>query len=407
MTDMENKFFEYADYKPVYNVEQNTPKEAEFQEKPDINPRNPFNNFTEHEDYNSDYRDIVPQIDIKGCVIPYEPSKEERRQIRHYFNVTGGVLILHLLFSNFLIILMMMIFESITMKLEGIRYEDATVQYLSGLDTFFNESSIGIGLNMLVLMVCTPLAFLIGSKITKTKLGTYFNTSEGITFKAIAFYCMITFFIRYVGGFAGVMFELVFNGVDMTVGTELTTYQNLRTIAVTSVYACIVAPIIEELLYRGFVLKNLSRVSQRFGIIMSALIFGLMHQNVSQFIFGFFLGVFLAQIDIKHNSLLPSIIVHAFANTFSIIVSYSGLLDNEFTAMIAGLVMLVLAVIGTVMFFRFRKNNRLPNTMPHQAVRNGTAVSSIFLVLVIATYTGFTIINSFPSVADSFVQILG
>lgn len=394
---MENMFFEHHN---------NEPEQTVTSTRSGINPKNPFNNFTENEDYNCDYRDIEPEIDIPSCVLPYEPSRLEKQRIRRYCNLTGGILLLHLIMSNTLILGLLTLVQHIVMKLEGIDYSEATYQYIAGLETFMSESSISIGLNMLVLLLCSTLAFVIGSSLTRVKISSYFENSSGITFGKMVVYCLITFFIRYVGGFAGAVFEIIFNGVDMSVGTEMTSYQNTRTIIVTAVYACIVAPVIEELLCRGFVLKNLSRVSQRFGIMVSALFFGLMHGNVNQFIFGFIFGIFLAQIDIKHNSLLPSIIVHSFANTFSIVLSYSGVLDNQFSAMITGLAMFLLAIIGTVFFLKFRKNNRLPNTMPHQAVRNGTAVSSVFLVLVIAAYTATTIINSFPSIMDSIMTKL-
>lgn len=52
-------------------------------------------------------------------------------------------------------------------------------------------------------------------------------------------------------------------------------------------YTCIIAPITEELVFRGFCLKNLSRFNQRFGILASAFLFGLVHQNIIQFILAF------------------------------------------------------------------------------------------------------------------------
>ena len=50
--------------------------------------------------------------------------------------------------------------------------------------------------------------------------------------------------------------------------------------AVMTIYSVILAPIFEEILFRGFVLKNLSRFNVRFGIIMSAILFGLFHGNL-------------------------------------------------------------------------------------------------------------------------------
>ncbi|MCM1227204.1 MAG: CPBP family intramembrane metalloprotease [Clostridium sp.] len=372
---------------------------------PEIDPQNPFENFTEFREYNSDYREIVPQIDIPGCVIPFEPSKNEKKKIRRYFNITGLGIIIHFLLAQGVFAVLLIILERIAMKVDGIDPSEATSQYMSGLQNFFNSSSINISLNMLVLMTCSILVFLIGSKVTKIKLGSYFQTT-GLTFGNIVSYLVISFFIRYVGGFAGVIFEMIFNGVDLSVGTQITSYQAPKTIIVAVVYSCLIAPVTEELMFRGFVLKNLSRVSQRFGIFLSALLFGLMHQNVSQFLFAFVFGIFLAHIDIKHNSLVPSIAVHAFSNSISCIIAYSGILDNLLLSTLTGLGMIVLCVVGIVLYVKFYKANRIPFTMPHQKIRNGTAVSSVMLILSIVLYSVITIVISFPDISDRISLVL-
>lgn len=370
-----------------------------------INPKNPFENFTEYENYNSDYREIVPQIDIPGCEIPFEPSASEKKSIRRYFNLTGAGVLIHFLLSNGIMILAIILLRNIIMKKDNIKSSEATFQYLSDLERFFSESSINIALNMLIISSCSILIFLIGSKVSKIRISSYFQASD-LTLRSIVSYCIISFALRYAGGFIGAIFEFIFSGLDLSAGTELMNYQTPKAIAIMALYACIVAPITEELMYRGFILKNLSRVSQRFGIFMSALIFGLMHGNVTQFIFTFLMGIFLAHIDIKHNSLFPSIIVHAFSNTFSTAVAYSGVLDSGIAVTLTGFAMFVLAIIGTVLLVKFRKKNRMPFTMPHQKLRNGTAVSSPTLMLSIVIYTVITIVNSFPSVADKIENFL-
>ena len=66
--------------------------------------------------------------------------------------------------------------------------------------------------------------------------------------------------------------------------------------------------------------------------------------------------------------------------------------------------MVALCAAGLVMYVKFYKKNRLPFTMPHQKLRNGTAVSSVMLVLSIAAYAVITIINSFPAITDSLLS---
>ena len=68
---------------------------------------------------------------------------------------------------------------------------------------------------------------------------------------------------------------------------------------------------------------------------------------------------------------------------------------------LTGFAMMALCAAGLVLFVKFYKKNRLPFTMPHQKLRNGTAVSSVMLLLSIAVYAIITILNSFPSITNS------
>jgi hypothetical protein len=88
-----------------------------------------------------------------------------------------------------------------------------------------------------------------------------------------------------------------------------------------AIYTCIIAPITEELVFRVFCLKNLSRVSLRFGIIASSLLFGLVHGNIIQFVFAFPLGIILAFLTVRTNSIIPAIGVHIVVNTCATILS--------------------------------------------------------------------------------------
>jgi len=72
----------------------------------------------------------------------------------------------------------------------------------------------------------------------------------------------------------------------------------------------------EELLFRGLILDGLSRnYSKRKAIIVSALLFGLIHFNPWQFLLGFIIGIFLAWICIETKSILLCIYIHFLNNT--------------------------------------------------------------------------------------------
>lgn len=82
----------------------------------------------------------------------------------------------------------------------------------------------------------------------------------------------------------------------------------------------IVPAITEEFVFRGVILGSLRKFGDNFAVFSTALIFGLMHGNIEQFIFAFFLGLYLGFTVIKTNSILPAMIIHFLNNLFSGIV---------------------------------------------------------------------------------------
>lgn len=78
---------------------------------------------------------------------------------------------------------------------------------------------------------------------------------------------------------------------------------------------CLVAPFVEEMLFRGVFLRSFLRIySPRRAIVLSALLFGLAHLNVHQFVVASTLGLLSGWLYYATGSLWPSIIEHAVYN---------------------------------------------------------------------------------------------
>ena len=76
------------------------------------------------------------------------------------------------------------------------------------------------------------------------------------------------------------------------------------------------APILEELLFRGIILKGFLKIySPLKAILWSSVLFGFFHLNPWQFIPALFIGVVMGYIYWKTNSLLPCLFMHWVANT--------------------------------------------------------------------------------------------
>jgi membrane protease YdiL (CAAX protease family) len=84
----------------------------------------------------------------------------------------------------------------------------------------------------------------------------------------------------------------------------------------------IVAPLTEELLVRGLILRGfLSHYSKRKAILASAIFFGVLHLNPWQFIGATVLGVLFAWWFIQTRSMFPCLFGHALANALPLAVT--------------------------------------------------------------------------------------
>lgn len=80
---------------------------------------------------------------------------------------------------------------------------------------------------------------------------------------------------------------------------------------------CLFAPLIEEMIFRGAVLRTLLRSMQsRWGAIaVSALLFALIHMNPAQMLGAFLAGLFLGWLFSRTGSILPGVVFHWVNNT--------------------------------------------------------------------------------------------
>mgnify|MGYP006269952159 CR=1 FL=1 len=92
---------------------------------------------------------------------------------------------------------------------------------------------------------------------------------------------------------------------------------------VHSLLIIVVAPITEEIFFRGFIyLYFKSKVGVQWGIISSALIFGVAHFNLWIFLPTFIGGIILAWIYEQTDSLYPAMIAHGTWNGIIIFLLY-------------------------------------------------------------------------------------
>ncbi|WP_024858601.1 CPBP family intramembrane glutamic endopeptidase [Ruminococcus albus] len=117
-------------------------------------------------------------------------------------------------------------------------------------------------------------------------------------------------------------------------------------VALQFLYIAIMAPLIEEIVYRGMILSALSKYGEFPAIFFSALCFGLMHGNIPQAVAAFGTGLMYACIAVSCNSIMPSLVIHSLNN---IVVSFSTLgkaMGFAYTSTVSSIMQILAAVIG-------------------------------------------------------------
>lgn len=145
------------------------------------------------------------------------------------------------------------------------------------------------------------------------------------------------------------------------------------------VFVVILGPIVEELLFRKFLIDVLYPFGEKVAIITSALLFAAFHGNFYQFFYAALLGGLLALIYCRTGKIRYTIILHAVFNFLGSMVSQwvvslvdsKALSEGDMLTLLEGnplgllavllysTAMLALFVVGIVMLIRKRKEFKL------------------------------------------------
>ncbi len=119
----------------------------------------------------------------------------------------------------------------------------------------------------------------------------------------------------------------------------------------------ILPPLVEELLFRGVILRGLLRFGSRFAVLASASLFAVLHGNVPQMVFAFFCGLMMGLLVVKTGNIWTSVAVHFINNGFAAVsflliqngqLLWAGMLSMVFFLLLLGL------GIASLVFLRVR-----------------------------------------------------
>lgn len=121
---------------------------------------------------------------------------------------------------------------------------------------------------------------------------------------------------------------------------------------------CLILPIVEELIFRGIIFKYFRlNYSLKLSIILSAVIFGILHGGILQTPIAFVIGLLLAYILFVTDDILYPILVHVTINSWNIAIKGSNSLirifSTELPIELCGVIIGILG--GMIMIYSVKK----------------------------------------------------
>lgn len=147
--------------------------------------------------------------------------------------------------------------------------------------------------------------------------------------------------------------------LEMTFDQMLSSWVGVLDIALLS-------PILEELMFRGAITRELLRKFRPgMAIFISGLLFGLIHFNPVQSVFGFLMGMLLAWLYWRTRSVIPCIVVHVLNNSLSVwaMLMYPDVdsLDEIWGPHAEAICLVVAAVAFVVGWWRLKRYPKAPD----------------------------------------------
>lgn len=254
----------------------------------------PMDNIPTPESPENGFEKQLPEPDTNS----YDPEREAalRRGMRRQFNQLGWAFVTMLLVWV-AIVSFAAIAAVLIEKIFDIPAVDAYYRYY----LLINEASLAIAI-FIGGLILRP-----ASKCVPEKQ----PFSAGRFIKLL----MVCFAVAIVGNIVGILFLAVWNAITgSSVGntvSELIADENPWMMLLT---VGILAPVLEELFFRKWLIDRTRQYGEKICIILSASMFALFHMNFSQFFYAFAVGLILAYIYCRSGKIWIPMLLHAIFN---------------------------------------------------------------------------------------------
>ncbi|MCD8190200.1 MAG: CPBP family intramembrane metalloprotease [Clostridiales bacterium] len=201
-----------------------------------------------------------------------------------------------------------------------------------------------------------------------------------------------------VGYGCSLLTSLVISGLEYLTGQTTTNVVDSFTAALplwlTAVAFVVVAPVLEELIFRRILLRRLLGLGDVSAIVLSALAFALFHANLYQTAYAFLLGLVFGAVVLLTGSIRDTILLHMLINGFSVVMQLN--LPVE-VYMVASLCIYLSIGIAIAMFLAVRRGYHMePGPLPFSGREKRRACRrSVWFWVMLVLGLGYSAVSIF------------
>ncbi len=280
-------------------------------------------------------------------------------------------------------------------------------KYLPNLDFVYEQGLGSWAFSSIATVLFIGLPFLATYIVLRKKkitgilpLGTTYN-KKASTYLVVAF-LPLTLLSTFLINFISLMVQS-FMGVDFTSGMEDMAVTNVKDFLFMTLFVAIIPAILEEVAIRGVLLQPLRRFGDGFAIVVSAVIFSLLHGNMVQVPYTVVAGIYFGYIAVATGSIWPSIILHFFNNFYSVMITA---FDSNFSITTANLVTLgtlgLMTVAGIFAFNKYRSMNyKVKLAKGVNSLNTAEKVTAVFVNIPMIIAVILMVVTTLTSISES------
>ena len=215
--------------------------------------------------------------------------------------------------------------------------------------------------------------------------------NKSINIKAILLGILLVLGLNYISSFITLILTTILGsfGASIETSQEVLNFSNSTSMII---YAVLIGPVFEEFVYRGAVLRYLEKYGTKFAIIVSAVMFGMMHGNIIQIPSAILVGIVFGFIAKKYSIKL-SILLHIINNAFAVSVDF---VDSQIVMGLLGLfvIAIIVATIAIIVVYIVNNRYKIKNWLYNNKIEKGYIkyyFSSITIIILTIYFIFITV----------------